>query len=55
MDADDVYERAVKSLLDGATGASRRGSPAKNASSKKVGGKKADRKRKVAKQTAGSR
>jgi glucose-6-phosphate dehydrogenase assembly protein OpcA len=55
MDADDVYERAVKSLLDGATGATRRESPAKNASGKKAGGKKADRKRKVAKQTAGSR
>jgi glucose-6-phosphate dehydrogenase assembly protein OpcA len=65
MDADDVYERAVKSLLDGAAGATRRESPAKkasaqkasakNASGKKTGGKKADRKRKVAKQTAGSR
>jgi glucose-6-phosphate dehydrogenase assembly protein OpcA len=60
MDADDVYERAVKSLLDGATGTTRRESPAKkasakNVSGKKTGGKKADRKRKVAKQTAGSR
>jgi glucose-6-phosphate dehydrogenase assembly protein OpcA len=60
MDADDVYERAVKSLLDGVTGTTRRGSPgkkasAKNASIKKTGGNKADHKRKVAKQTAGSR
>jgi hypothetical protein len=64
MDADDVYERAVKSLLDGATGTTRRASSkktsakkasAKNASSKKTGGKQADRDRKVAKQTAGGR
>jgi glucose-6-phosphate dehydrogenase assembly protein OpcA len=60
MDADDVYERVVKSLLDGATGTTRRESPAtkasaKKASGKKTGGKKADRKRRVAKQTAGSR
>ena len=64
MDADDVYERAVKSLLDGATGTRRRESPpkktAKKASAKiassKTGGKKADRTRKVAKkQTARSR
>jgi glucose-6-phosphate dehydrogenase assembly protein OpcA len=60
MDADDVYERAVKSLLDGATGTTRRKSankrtPAKKASAKKAGGKKADHKRKVTKQTAGSR
>jgi glucose-6-phosphate dehydrogenase assembly protein OpcA len=64
MDADDVYERAVKSLLDGATRTTRRASSkktsakkasAKNASSKKTGGKQADRDRKVAKQTAGGR
>jgi glucose-6-phosphate dehydrogenase assembly protein OpcA len=55
MDADDVYERAVKSLLDGATGTTRRKSANKKTSAKKAGGKKADRKRKVAKQTAGSR
>jgi glucose-6-phosphate dehydrogenase assembly protein OpcA len=55
MDADDVYERAVKSLLDGATGTTRRGSSSKKTSAKKTGGKKVDRKRKVAKQTAGSR
>jgi glucose-6-phosphate dehydrogenase assembly protein OpcA len=60
MDADDVYERAVKSLLDGATRTTRRASSrnrtaARKTSSKKTGGKKAGRDRKVAKQTAGSR
>jgi glucose-6-phosphate dehydrogenase assembly protein OpcA len=60
MDADDVYERAVKSLLDGATGTTRRKSAnkktsAKKASAQKAVGKKADHKRKVTKQTAGSR
>ena len=60
MDADDVYERAVKSLLDGATGTTRRASSSnktatKKTSSRRTGGKKAGRDRKVAKQTAGSR
>jgi glucose-6-phosphate dehydrogenase assembly protein OpcA len=64
MDADDVYERAVKSLLDSAqrTGSTR--SAAKKAASKKTaskktagkkasGGKKADSRGRVAKQAAG--
>ena len=60
MDADDVYERAVKSLLDGSKGTSSSKAPTKKASAKKairqeIGGKKADSKRRVAKQTAGSR
>ena len=61
MDADDVYERAVKSLLDSATGTTRRVSPGKKAAAKKTAAKKtagkktADRKPKVAKQTARSR
>jgi glucose-6-phosphate dehydrogenase assembly protein OpcA len=41
MDADDVYERAVKSLLDGDQGTGRTTSAAKKAASKKPAGKKA--------------
>ena len=65
MDADDVYERAVKSLLDGRTGTTSGKSPARRASTKKAaakktpakkaGGNKADSRRGVAKKTAGSR
>ena len=60
MDADDVYERAVKSLLDGSKGTSGRRSPtrkasAKKAPAKKTGGKKADSTRRVAERTAGNR
>ncbi|HET8915279.1 MAG TPA: glucose-6-phosphate dehydrogenase assembly protein OpcA [Propionibacteriaceae bacterium] len=70
MDADDVYERAVKSLLDGAQRAGSTRSAAKKASSKrtvskrtagkqaagsKTAVKKAASKRTAAKQAAGSR
>jgi glucose-6-phosphate dehydrogenase assembly protein OpcA len=70
MDADDVYERAVKSLLDGAQRMGSTRSAAKKASTKRTvskktagkkasgsmtAGKKADSKRSVAKQAAGSR
>jgi glucose-6-phosphate dehydrogenase assembly protein OpcA len=66
MDADDVYERAVKSLLDGAppTGSTRsaaKKASRKKAASKKTAGKKApsskqaDSKGRVAKQAAGRR
>jgi glucose-6-phosphate dehydrogenase assembly protein OpcA len=54
MDEDVVYERTVKSLLDGdrkAGGKSR----AKTASGKKTGGRKANSTRRVAKQAAGRR
>ena len=59
MDADDVYERAVKSLLDGSKRTTSRRSPTKKASAKKApakkaGGKKAASRRRVAEQT-GSR
>ena len=62
MDADDVYERAVKSLLDGAQRTASTRSPAKKASAKKTSAprstgsktavKKADSKRTVAKQSS---
>ena len=64
MDADDVYERAVKSLLDGARGTGGTSSAAKKAASMRTGkkaagskaaGKKADSKRRVAKQAARGR
>jgi glucose-6-phosphate dehydrogenase assembly protein OpcA len=65
MDADDVYERTVKSLLDGARGRGSASSAAKKAASKKTSGrktagskaavKKADSKRRVAKQAARGR
>jgi glucose-6-phosphate dehydrogenase assembly protein OpcA len=66
MDADDVYEQAVKSLLDGAKGTGSTRSTAKKASSKKTaskktaakkvsGSKKAESRRSVAKQAAGNR
>jgi glucose-6-phosphate dehydrogenase assembly protein OpcA len=66
MDADDVYEQAVKSLLDGAQGTGSTRSTAKKASSKKTaskktaakkvsGSKKAESRRSVAKQAAGNR
>jgi glucose-6-phosphate dehydrogenase assembly protein OpcA len=66
MDADDVYERAVKSLLDGAQRTGSTGSAAKKAASKKTaskgtagkkasGSKNAASKRSVAKQAAGNR
>jgi glucose-6-phosphate dehydrogenase assembly protein OpcA len=65
MDADDVYERVVKSLLDSSKGTTSRKSPtkkssakkapARNTSGRKTGGKKADSRRRVAEQTAGSR
>jgi glucose-6-phosphate dehydrogenase assembly protein OpcA len=64
MDADDVYERAVKSLLDSAQGTGRTTSAAKKAASKKPSGKKpsgraaakkAGSKRSVAKQAARNR
>ena len=66
MDADDVYERAVKSLLDGAPPAGSIRSAAKKAASKKTASKKtagkkapsskqADSKGRVAKQAAGNR
>jgi hypothetical protein len=65
MDADEVYERAVKSLLDGARGRGRASSAAKKAASKKTSGKKtsgskaavkkADSKRRVAKQAGRGR
>jgi glucose-6-phosphate dehydrogenase assembly protein OpcA len=52
MDEDEVYERTVKSLLDGDKTAG--GKPrAKNASGKKTDGRKANSARKVAKQAAG--
>jgi glucose-6-phosphate dehydrogenase assembly protein OpcA len=51
MDEDVVYERTVKSLLDGDREASGK-SRAKAASSKKAGGRKANSTRKVGKQTA---
>jgi Glucose-6-phosphate dehydrogenase subunit len=66
MDADDVYERSVKSLLDGAQRMGRTRSAAKKAASKKTaskktagkkasGSKNAASKRSVAKQAAGNR
>jgi glucose-6-phosphate dehydrogenase assembly protein OpcA len=54
MDADEVYERTAKSLLDGEKRAA--GKPrAKKASTKKTGGAKAASPRRSAKQTVGSR
>jgi glucose-6-phosphate dehydrogenase assembly protein OpcA len=63
MDADDVYERAVKSLLDGDRGTGRTTSAAKKAASKKPPGKRASGSRaagknadsRVAKQVARNR
>ena len=52
MDEDVVYERTVKSLLDGDKRAGRK-SRAKTASNKKTGGGKANSARRVAKQAVG--
>jgi glucose-6-phosphate dehydrogenase assembly protein OpcA len=54
MDEDVVYERTVKSLLDGDKRAGRK-SRAKTASTKKTGGGKANSARRVAKQAVGRR
>jgi glucose-6-phosphate dehydrogenase assembly protein OpcA len=58
MDADEVYERTAKSLLDGEKQAAAKPrakkASAKKASAKKTGGTKADSTRRGAKQTAGS-
>jgi glucose-6-phosphate dehydrogenase assembly protein OpcA len=54
MDADEVYERTAKSLLDGEKRTA--GKPrAKKASTKKTGGATAASTRRSAKQTVGSR
>ena len=56
MDADDVYERTAKSLLDEKRTAKPRAKKATaKKTAKKADGKKADSTRRVAKQTAGRR